>query len=80
VIHFFGHHVYDRHGWPRVQETPGETPGCTIAKGELPVAAVAELFQAVLLSPATGMASDYSYRIDDLPERLPPRPRRKRRR
>jgi hypothetical protein len=80
VIHFFGHHIYDRHGWPRVQETPDETPGYAIARGELPAAVVADIYEAVLRSPVTGMTGDYSYHIDEPSESLPPRPRRRRRR
>jgi hypothetical protein len=80
VIHFFGRDIYDRHGWPRVQEAPGETPGVTVAHGALPAEVIAQLLDAVLRSPVTGMVGDYGYRIDEPMAASPPRPRRSRRR
>jgi hypothetical protein len=78
LIHFFGHHVYDRHGRPRVRETDGETPGYCVASGDLPAQVVTDHLDTVLRSPVQGMAGDYGYRIDEPPEPSPPRPRRSR--
>src|SRR5262249_54215416 len=35
LLRVFGYEVYDRHGWPRVREAPGETPGFAVDHGEL---------------------------------------------
>jgi hypothetical protein len=79
VVQIFGHHVYDRHGWPRAREEPGESPGYVVTHGALPPAVVADLRDAVLRSPVCGMLGDYLYRIDD-PEPPSPPPRRSARR
>jgi hypothetical protein len=76
----FGHEVYDRHGWPRVREAPGEKPEYAVDRGELPTEIIAGLLHAVLQSPVTGMVGDYGYRIDEPQQPLPPRPSRRRRR
>jgi hypothetical protein len=80
VLRFFGHQVYDRHGWPRVREAPSETTGYTVHRGELPTDIIARLLDAVLQSPVTGMVGDYGYRIDEPQQPLPSRPIRRRRR
>jgi hypothetical protein len=80
LLRFFGYEVYDRHGWPRVREAPGETPGCAVDHGELPTEIISGLLGAVLQSPVTGMVGDFGYRIDEPQQPLPPRPIRRRRR
>ena len=80
VLQFFGYEVYDRHGWPRVREAPSETTGYAVHRGELPTDIIAQLLDAVLQSPVTGMVGDYGYRIDEPQQPLRSRPIRRRRR
>jgi hypothetical protein len=80
LLRFFGHDVYDRHGWPRVRDAPSETPGYAIVRGELRTEIIARLLDAVLQSPVTGMVGDFGYRIDEPQQPLPSRLIRMRRR
>jgi hypothetical protein len=43
LLRFLGYEVYDRHGWPRVRESPGETPGYAVDHGELPTETITGL-------------------------------------
>jgi hypothetical protein len=74
-----GYEVYDRHGWPRVRESPRETPACTVDRGELPTEIITGLLNVVLQSRVTGMLGEYGYRIDEPQQLLPLRPIRRRR-
>jgi hypothetical protein len=80
LLRFFGYEVYDRHGWPRVRDVPGETPGFAVDHGELPTEIIARILDAVLQSPVTGMVGDFAYHIDEPEQPAPPRPIRRRRR
>jgi hypothetical protein len=65
LIHFFGHHVYDRTGWPRVRETDGETAGWAVVSGKLPAAVIGQLRDAVIRSPVTGIVGEFAYQVDE---------------
>jgi hypothetical protein len=71
LIHFFGHHVYDPKGWPRVRLTDGEPPGFRVVNGELPAEVAPEIWEAVLKKPIRGTVGEYAYQLADPPPDSP---------